>query len=266
MLAVNANGDGPESPESDSVTPGAVTLRSSVVEDDTATLSIVGHTGTWYYKKTAPTPAGTCTEVSSGTMTATLTGLSEGTSYTYKAYSDSGCATELTSATTDADFLTKPGQVSGVVVTPGNTSLSVTWNPLAGTITAYNVQWKSSTQNYNISDRQKTVSSGTTTTITGLTNSTAYTVRIIAYNASGDGIASAEVNGTPAVPGPMLTVVSNTITYNSATLAIDNHSGNWYYKRILPDEGSCSSVINSGTTTVRESLGNWVFTAARESD
>ena len=40
VLAVNANGDGAESPESDSVTPRIVTLTFSVVEDDTATLSI----------------------------------------------------------------------------------------------------------------------------------------------------------------------------------------------------------------------------------
>ena len=118
VRAVNASGAGAESAESEAATPAAATLAASSVEDDTATLTITGHSGDWYHKYTVPSsPAGTCsTVVSSGTWTASLANLSTGTSYTFKAYSDNQCNTELTSVSTDAEFLTKPGQVTGVSV------------------------------------------------------------------------------------------------------------------------------------------------------
>ena len=227
------------------ITIVAPTLTTSAVTATTGTLTIANHTSAWYYKYTTPT-GGTCSSVvSSGTTTANLTSLTTGTSYTYKAYSDSNCSTELTSATTDADFLTKPGQVAGVGATAGDTSLSVSWTALTGTVTGYKVQWKSGQDNYNTGDRQKTVTSGTSTSITGLTNDTTYTVRVTAYNATGDGAASAEVNGTPV----NVTLTASAVTATTATLTLTNHSGAWYYKYSSPTGGSCSSVVSSGTTT-----------------
>ena len=184
-----------------------VTLRSSVVEDDTATLTIANHDSNWYYQYTSPTGGSCSTLVSSGTTTVSL--LTPATSYTFKAYSDNNCTTELTSDTTDAKFLTKPGQVTGVTTAEANSTLNVSWNVLSGTLTGYKVQWKSGQQNYNTGDRQKTGISGITTTISGLTNNTSYTVRVTAYNTTGDGAPSSEVTGTPVattVPSPTLTV------------------------------------------------------------
>ena len=48
--------------------------------------------------KTAPTPAGTCT-AGEADFSHALSSLTGGTAYTYRAYRDSGCATELASAT-----------------------------------------------------------------------------------------------------------------------------------------------------------------------
>ena len=174
------------------------TLAASSVEDDTATLTLTNHTGDWYYKYTVPSGDTSCTLVSSGTYTASLTSLTPATSYTYKAYSNSSCSTELTSASTDAEFLTKPGQVTGVGATAANTSLAVSWTALTGTVTGYKVQWKKGDESYT-SGRTNTVTGGSSTTnsITGLTNGTRYTVRVTAYNATGDGDASSEVTGTP---------------------------------------------------------------------
>ena len=76
-----------------------IALKASDITYESATLTIANHVGTWYYKKTSPTtPAGRCTAVSTGT-TVDLTGLDADTSYTYKAYSDSGCTNELVSET-----------------------------------------------------------------------------------------------------------------------------------------------------------------------
>ena len=102
-------------------TPPALTASS--VEATTATLGIANYSGNWYYKHTSPS-AGQCSSAVSG-ATASLSGLDSGTSYTFKAYSDSGCtsANELDST----NLLTKPGKVSGVSATAGNTSLAVSW-------------------------------------------------------------------------------------------------------------------------------------------
>ena len=82
--------------------------------------------------------------------------------------------------------------------------------------TGYTVQWKSGSESYNTGDRQFTVTSGSTTshTITGLTNGTEYTVRVSATRTgANDGPASAEVQGTPAVPiAPGVTVSTTALT------------------------------------------------------
>ena len=93
-------------------------------------------------------------------------------------------------------------QVTGVTVAPGDAQLVVNWTAVDNA-TGYTVQWKSGGQGYNTDDRQATVTSGTTTshTITGLTNGTAYLVQVIATRTgANDGLPSAEVTGTPAVP------------------------------------------------------------------
>ena len=94
------------------------------------------------------------------------------------------------------------GQVMGVGVAPGNAQLVVTWTAV-DTATGYKVQWKSGGEDYNTGDWQATATSGSTTshTIEGLTNGTAYTVRVIATRTGAtDGPPSEEMTGTPAVP------------------------------------------------------------------
>ena len=246
VTATNATGGGASSTEV-TATPGVVRLRSSAVAATTATLNVANYDGSWYYRKTAPTPAGTCSAaVAAGTTSASLTGLSAATTYTFKAYSDSACSTELTTATTDAEFLTRPEQVSGLAVTTLSGSLNVRWTPLTGTVTGYNVQWKSGTQGYNTTDRQTTVTSGTTASITGLTNATSYTVRVTAYNATGDGAASTEVTATPGA----VRLSASAVDLTSATLTIANYQGSWYHKQTAPTPaGTCSVEIAAGTTT-----------------
>ena len=73
-------------------------LSVSNVAGTTATLNLAGHSGDWYVKKTAPTPAGACSSAISG-ATHDLSNLSAGTTYTYTAYSGSGCSTVLDSVT-----------------------------------------------------------------------------------------------------------------------------------------------------------------------
>ena len=68
----------------------AKTLTATNRTKTGATLTLANHYAGWWYKRTGPT-AGTCTSRTSAQTTATLTGLTAGTSYTYKAYSKTGC-------------------------------------------------------------------------------------------------------------------------------------------------------------------------------
>ena len=64
-------------------------LTATNVTNPSATLTIANHNGDWYYKANA-TPHTNCSSAQTGT-TASLSGLTSGTEYTYKAYSNSSC-------------------------------------------------------------------------------------------------------------------------------------------------------------------------------
>ena len=86
-------------------------LTASSIGTTTATLTVGGYSGAWYYKHT--NTGATCDgPVAAGTSTKALTGLTAGTSYTYSAYSDSGCTTGNLLATA-AEF-TMPVSVSNL--------------------------------------------------------------------------------------------------------------------------------------------------------
>ena len=100
----------------------------------------------------------------------------------------------------------------GVSVTPGNAQLVVTWTAV-DTATGYTVQWKSGGQGYNTTNRQATVTSGSTTshTITGLANGTEYTVQVSATRTgANDGPPSDEMTGTPTVTTPAAGIAVST--------------------------------------------------------
>ena len=96
-----------------------------------------------------------------------------------------------------------PGRVTGLDVAEAVESLSVSWTAVADA-DGYKVQWKYGSEPYHETDRQHTVSSGSTTldTIPRLTAGTEYTVRVMATrrHAAQDGPPSAERRGTPQAP------------------------------------------------------------------
>ena len=84
-------------------------------------------------------------------------------------------------------------------------SLLIAWDPPqndgGSAITGYKVQWKSGSQSFGDPSREHTTgASARTYAITGLTNGTEYTVRVIAVNAVGDGPPSDTTTGTPVGP------------------------------------------------------------------
>ena len=98
-------------------------LVASSVTFTTATLTLTGHAGKWWLKKTSPTPAGTCT-AGAADLSHDLTALTEGTTYTYKAYGDSGCTTANEIAAGTFTTLALP---TGVAASASKGGVSVTW-------------------------------------------------------------------------------------------------------------------------------------------
>nr|WP_230209349.1 DUF4082 domain-containing protein [Tetrasphaera sp. HKS02] len=208
VSATNSVGTGPESAASNAVTPatvsapGAPTGVTATAGNASATVTwtapsnggspITGYTVTPYAGSTAL--ASTTVSGSPPATTANVTGLTNGTAYTFTVAatnavgtgSDSVASAAVTPATTPA----APGSVSA---TAGPSSAAVTWTaPTDGgsAITSYTV-----TPFIGATAQPPTTVSGsppaTTATVTGLTNGTAYTFKVSATNAIGAGPASA---------------------------------------------------------------------------
>ena len=108
-----------------------------------------------------------------------------------------------------------PGRTANVAAEPGDGMVTVSWSEVASA-TGYKVQWKSgTTETFDtapVDNRQQIVSGGATTSaaIGGLTNGTAYTLQVIAFNSGGDGPASPEAMATPQMPPSRVTGVTLT--------------------------------------------------------
>ena len=189
-----------------------------------ATLALAGHTGAWSVQRTAPTPAGSCASVSSG-ATASASGLTTGTAYTFKAYSGSGCATanEIASATFTHTSLaaSSTGSASAAITLSGHTG-----------------DWSVKRIAPTISGCAASASSGAAASVGGLTPGTTYTYR--AYKASGClvwyGFASGSVEFTH-IP---LTARSTGSTTATLTLAGLSSGTNWWLKETSPNTGTCT--------------------------
>ena len=91
-----------------------------------ATLTLTGHTGTtWSLKRTSPT-TGTCA-VGETDLSHALSSLTKGTTYSYTAYSDASCGTELRSVTFKT-LIDSPTNVTYITGTAQNRITTVAWD------------------------------------------------------------------------------------------------------------------------------------------
>ncbi len=135
----------------------------------------------------------------------TIPSLTAGTQYTVRVIATLSNADDgpASAEVTGIPKAASPGQVTGVRVAPGVGTLVVSWDAVSGA-TGYKVQWKSGSQDYDIS--REAAATGTSHTISSLAAGTQYMVRVIAtLSNADDGTPSAEVTGTPraaSVPPP----------------------------------------------------------------
>jgi hypothetical protein len=152
--------------------------------------SVTGYTAT-------ATPSGggsalTCT--TAGATNCTITGLTNGTTYTVTVTATNAVGTGPSSAGASATPTGAPGAPGAPVLTAADGQLGVSWAAPASNggsaITGY-------TATTTPGSFTCTTSGTTSCTISGLTNGTSYSVAVTATNASGTGSASSSTTGIP---------------------------------------------------------------------
>ena len=255
---------------------GVVPGNAQLVVTWTAVDNATGYTVQWKSGSQAYNTGDRQATVTSGSTTShTITGLANGTEYTVQVSatrtsandgppSDEMTGTPFTTPPPPPPPVTDLAQVLGVSVAPGNAQLVVTWTAVDNA-TGYTVQWTSGGQGYNTTNRQATVTSGTTTshTITGLANGTEYTVQVSATRTgTNDGPPSDEMTGTPTVPTAAgiavstaaLTVTEQDSTGDSYTVVLDTEPT---ADVVVTVAGHVGTDVTANPTALTFTMSNW---------
>ena len=141
-----------------------------------------------------------CTAEGQGAITCTVTGLTNGTPYTFTVVATSAIGNSVASVASAAVTpATVPGAPTGVSGVAGDGQVVVSWSAPSSNggsaVTGYTV-----TASDGVSPLTKQCAASPCT-VTGLTNATAYTFTAVATNAHGDSVASvASAAVTPSAP------------------------------------------------------------------
>lgn len=142
----------------------------------------------------------------------TDTGLSNGTTYTYRISAVNAEGTGPASAPVSATPIpaaVAPAQVTGLVAMPGDAQATLGWNAPAdggSPITDYLIERNDGTGFQTVADG---VGAATGFTDTGLVNDTLYSYRVSAINAIGTGPASAVATVTPEASGGVVAAITS---------------------------------------------------------
>ena len=191
--------------------PDAPAVVTAMAGDRTATVTWspppdVGVPGLTTYRVTS-SPGGATVTTDAGTTTATFTGLTNGTPYTFTAVANNVVGASVPSQpsnpVTPAAAPQRPGAPAGLAATAGNASAHLTWTAPAdggSPVTGYRVYRGTASGGETLLASP----TGTATVFddTGLVNGTAYFYRVTAANGVGEGTASNEASAIPGtVPG-----------------------------------------------------------------
>ena len=137
----------------------------------------------------------------------TVTGLTNGVAYTFTVVATNSVGnSSASSASNSVTPATTPGAPTALSGTAGNAQVALTWSAPASnggaSITDYVVEYKLTSEPTTWSIFSDGTSTTASTTVTGLTNGSAYDFRVSAVNSVGQGTASSTASATPlTVPG-----------------------------------------------------------------
>ena len=135
---------------------------------------------------------------------ATVTGLTNGVSYEFRASASNSVGTGATSNVVSATPVTTPDAPSGLTASAGDKRVILSWsapsNDGGADVTDYTIEYRTGSAWQKYTDGENT---STSATVTGLTNGVAYEFRASASNSVGTGATSNVVSAMPLAPQPV---------------------------------------------------------------
>jgi predicted RNA-binding protein with TRAM domain len=216
----------PDAPASSSIVANGqngIAVVSWAAPNDNGS-AITSYTATAFSNATAGSQITTCSTV---TLTCTLTGLSNNTTYYVSIQAQNSAGYSVRSAPRVAVTpSTIPGAVSALTGVSGDGRVPLTWgvgSTGASPITGYSIYYALASAPTAWVLYGSTVSA-TSATVSGLTNGTGYIFEVTATNSYGTGPAAVTGSITPLAPGVVPTTSAPTSSADGFSFTIDNYS------------------------------------------